>query len=132
MSREVEELVEQLHRLLDARVVDAAVRDSEGRVVTGKRLVRPLITVPILATFLGMSERTVRRWDAAGLLPRGFKVQGKRLWSIDEIAAWLERHRYTGVYAEDSISAAVHRRARERLSRPKPKPRVRHHFRGRE
>lgn len=47
--------------------------------------------------------RTWRRWDAAGLIPAGRRIGGRRLWEVSELEAWFrdkspnradwERHR---------------------------------------
>ena len=42
-----------------------------------------------LGEMLGLSERTVRRLDAAGKLPRPIQIGGSVRWRLDEIATWL-------------------------------------------
>jgi predicted DNA-binding transcriptional regulator AlpA len=42
-----------------------------------------------LAPRLSVSLRTVRTWDAAGKLPKGIKIGGRKLWRVSEIDAWL-------------------------------------------
>jgi predicted DNA-binding transcriptional regulator AlpA len=43
-----------------------------------------------LARLLGISEATLWRWDASGLLgPNGHKIGGRRLWSVLEIKEWV-------------------------------------------
>ncbi|QEL18838.1 helix-turn-helix transcriptional regulator [Limnoglobus roseus] len=37
----------------------------------------------------GVSERTIRTWDAAGYIPEPVRVGGKVLWSVAEVRAWL-------------------------------------------
>jgi predicted DNA-binding transcriptional regulator AlpA len=42
-----------------------------------------------LARLLSSGVRTVRTWDAAGKLPRPFKLGGRTLWDLPEVRAWL-------------------------------------------
>jgi hypothetical protein len=43
-----------------------------------------------LARMLGISQATLFRWDAAGLLgPTGHKIAGRRLWPVAEVKAWV-------------------------------------------
>jgi prophage regulatory protein len=42
-----------------------------------------------LGEMLGVAERTIRRWNAAGKLPRPVKIGGAIRWRLDEIEAWL-------------------------------------------
>ena len=53
---------------------------------------RPLFTVATLATYLAVSERTVREWIAAGKI-RSFKLEGSRRIDPDEVDAWLRSKR---------------------------------------
>ena len=34
--------------------------------------------------------RTLRRMDAAGLMPRGFKVGGRKLWRLSDLKLWVQ------------------------------------------
>jgi excisionase family DNA binding protein len=49
-----------------------------------------LISIDELAVLLSASVRTVRRWDAAGRLPRSIKLGGVRRYRLHEVAAWIE------------------------------------------
>jgi predicted DNA-binding transcriptional regulator AlpA len=42
-----------------------------------------------LGQALGLSDRTVRRLDAAGKIPRALRVGGSKRWRLDEIRDWL-------------------------------------------
>jgi predicted DNA-binding transcriptional regulator AlpA len=42
-----------------------------------------------LAQLLSAGVRTIRTWDAAGKLPKPFKLGGRTLWYLPEIRAWL-------------------------------------------
>ena len=48
-----------------------------------------MVSVEDVAELLSASERTVRRLDSAGKLPRGIKVGGLKRWRLDELAAWI-------------------------------------------
>lgn len=42
------------------------------------------------AALLGRSTKTVRRWDAAGVLPRPVLIRGKRYFRRRDLDLWLE------------------------------------------
>jgi predicted DNA-binding transcriptional regulator AlpA len=42
-----------------------------------------------LGEWLGLSDRTVRRLDAAGKIPRAVWIGGSKKWRVDEIRAWV-------------------------------------------
>ena len=42
------------------------------------------------AQLCGIGLATWWRWDAAGKMPRGFKIGGARLWSRAELLAWID------------------------------------------
>lgn len=43
-----------------------------------------------VARMLGVSKRSVNTYDAAGLIPRPFKLSGRTLWSVAELRRWLD------------------------------------------
>ncbi|MEX0701311.1 MAG: helix-turn-helix domain-containing protein [Planctomycetales bacterium] len=49
----------------------------------------PLLTAPEVARLLRLSDRTVRRLDSAGRLPRGLRIGGSKRWRRDELLAWI-------------------------------------------
>ena len=51
------------------------------------RLKRPRYKLPALAQMLGVCEKTVRRWTAAGKLPQPWRPFGGALqWDAEEVA----------------------------------------------
>ncbi|MEX0717056.1 MAG: helix-turn-helix domain-containing protein [Planctomycetaceae bacterium] len=49
----------------------------------------PLLTAPEVARLLRLSDRTVRRLDSSGCLPRGLRIGGSKRWRRDELLAWI-------------------------------------------
>jgi predicted DNA-binding transcriptional regulator AlpA len=49
---------------------------------------RLLLKANEAATSCGMSLRTWRTWDAAGLIPRPVRIGRATLWRADELARW--------------------------------------------
>ncbi|MEX0702456.1 MAG: helix-turn-helix domain-containing protein [Planctomycetales bacterium] len=49
----------------------------------------PLLTAREVAQLLRLSDRTVRRLDSAGRLPRGLRIGGSKRWRRDELLAWI-------------------------------------------
>jgi predicted DNA-binding transcriptional regulator AlpA len=45
-----------------------------------------------LATLMGVSTRTLRRWEIRGLVPRPFLVGTQKYWLTDEILDWISCH----------------------------------------
>jgi prophage regulatory protein len=43
-----------------------------------------------LAEMLGAGIRTIRSWDASGVLPRPVRVGGRVVWRVSEIRDWLD------------------------------------------
>lgn len=67
-----------------------AVRQAT-RSQVGSRLIE---TAEVARIFGGVSKRTIWRWADLGILPKGFRVGGKRFWcvsAIEEAVAALER-----------------------------------------
>ena len=70
-------------------------RSRVGQNVKGSELL-PLtsevvaVNARLLGVILGLSERTIRRHNAAGKLPRPVRVGGSVRWRLDEIRAWLD------------------------------------------
>jgi len=50
------------------------------------------LTAAQLAARIGVAERTIARWTARGVLPRGQLIGGRRFWLATQIEAWLQRH----------------------------------------
>jgi predicted DNA-binding transcriptional regulator AlpA len=70
---------------------DTTMSDSERPVQPGET--EPpfrLLTAKQLGRLLGLSERTIRRHDAAGLVPRPLSIGGAVRWRADEIDAWIK------------------------------------------
>lgn len=42
------------------------------------------------AALLGVSARTWRRLNAAGLVPQALRVGGSKRWSVAELRGWIE------------------------------------------
>jgi predicted DNA-binding transcriptional regulator AlpA len=42
-----------------------------------------------VAFLLGKSLRTVRTWDALGLIPRPMRIGRSTLWCLEELRAWV-------------------------------------------
>ncbi len=42
-----------------------------------------------LAELLGLSLRTIRRFDSAAVLPRPIRIGGAVRWRYDELKAWI-------------------------------------------
>ena len=56
------------------------------------RLKRPRYKLPALAQMLGVSEKTVRRWTAAGKLPQPWRPFGGALaWDAEEVAEAVKK-----------------------------------------
>ena len=43
-----------------------------------------------LAKLMSLGLRTIRSMDAAGKLPKAFRCGARKLWSVDEIRAWIK------------------------------------------
>jgi hypothetical protein len=43
-----------------------------------------------VARMLGVSKRSVNTYDAAGLIPRPFRLSGRTLWNVRELRRWLD------------------------------------------
>ena len=43
-----------------------------------------------LALMIGVSERSIQTYDAAGLIPRPIRLAGRTLWNVDEVRRWLD------------------------------------------
>jgi predicted DNA-binding transcriptional regulator AlpA len=48
-----------------------------------------LLTARQVAFLLGKSLRTLRTWDALGLIPRPMRIGRSTLWSLEELRAWV-------------------------------------------
>ena len=48
------------------------------------------VAVRQMAKMVPFAVRTLRRMDAAGKLPRGFKVGGRKLWRSSDLRLWAE------------------------------------------
>jgi len=43
-----------------------------------------------LADLLGVSRSHIYRLDGEGKLPRGIHLGGRKVWSVEQVRAWLE------------------------------------------
>ena len=43
-----------------------------------------------MSKLVPFSVRTLRRMDAAGKLPRGFKLGARKLWRVSDLRLWAE------------------------------------------
>ncbi len=43
-----------------------------------------------MSRLVPFSIRTLRRMDAAGKLPRGFKLGARKLWRVSDLRLWVE------------------------------------------
>ena len=43
-----------------------------------------------IAQLVPFAIRTLRRMDASGKLPKGFKVGGRKLWRMSDLRLWCE------------------------------------------
>ena len=57
---------------------------------TGEAQSPRLLTAKQLGKLMGLSERTIRRHDAAGFVPRPLNIGGAVRWRADEIDAWIK------------------------------------------
>ena len=70
--------------------IDSA-QDSQSRPNKSFPPVKPLaVGAAGLAKLLGISRRSVLTYDAAGLIPRPFKLGGRTLWNVSEVKRWLD------------------------------------------
>lgn len=54
--------------------------------------IKPLVyTAHDLAEILRLSERTIRRMDASGTLPKAVRFGRSKRWRVSDIQAWLEQ-----------------------------------------
>ncbi|MBI3837842.1 MAG: helix-turn-helix domain-containing protein [Planctomycetia bacterium] len=48
-----------------------------------------LLSVELVAKLLGVSKRTIHRWNSSQMIPRAVGLAGTTRWRRDEIEAWL-------------------------------------------
>lgn len=48
------------------------------------------VDVRQMGKMVPFSVRTLRRMDAAGKLPRGFKVGARKLWRVSDLRLWTD------------------------------------------
>ena len=48
------------------------------------------VDVRQMGKMVPFSVRTLQRMDAAGKLPRGFKLGGRKLWRVSDLRLWTE------------------------------------------
>jgi predicted DNA-binding transcriptional regulator AlpA len=53
-------------------------------------LPRMLVSAFGLAMLFDVNEATVRRWAKTGVMPKPREIGGRRLWSADELRAWID------------------------------------------
>ncbi len=64
---------------------------GDRTVPTGLFMAEPIaVRAPDAARLLGVSARTFRRLDAAGLLPASIRLGRLHRWSVAELAAWVD------------------------------------------
>lgn len=64
---------------------------SQARTDGDTQACEPLaVDVKAIAQLLPQSIRTLRRMDAAGKMPRGFKLGGRKLWRMLDLRLWCE------------------------------------------
>lgn len=50
-----------------------------------------LYNINVVATYLGRTSQTVRKWEIAGTIPKTpFKIEGKRLYSKEQVEILVE------------------------------------------
>ena len=49
-----------------------------------------VVDAKALAKLLGSGLRTVRSWQAAGILPTPVRIGGRVLWRVQEISDWID------------------------------------------
>ena len=70
-----------------------------------------MMTVKEVAEALGVSERSVWRWSATGILPPGIKIGASVRWREETIEQWL---------AKQEQQALAEQRALAEKTRPNP------------
>ena len=48
-----------------------------------------MLSVKSVADALELSERTIRKMNSGGKIPKPLKLQGSVRWSYDELRAWI-------------------------------------------
>jgi predicted DNA-binding transcriptional regulator AlpA len=49
-----------------------------------------MLTAQAVATMANVAKRTIWRWEACGLMPRGLRLSPRTVrWNSDAIRAWL-------------------------------------------
>jgi len=64
-----------------------------------------MMTVKQVAEALGVSERSVWRWSATGILPPPVRIGATRRWREETIRRWVERREQEAL-ATDPCDAA--------------------------
>jgi len=59
-----------------------------------------LVGVDEAASYLGLSRHTLGRWARAGEAP-SYRVGGRRLYDLDELEGWIQKHREGPPVKED-------------------------------
>lgn len=54
-------------------------------------MVERLMTLPEVATYLGVPEKTIYKWRSCDSGPRGIRVGRYVRWRSRDVEAWLER-----------------------------------------
>jgi predicted DNA-binding transcriptional regulator AlpA len=70
------------------------VHDTDSAAALKGRRLRLLFRLAVnaeeLGELLGCGERSIRTWDAAGKLPKPFRLGTRTLWSVGEIRRWMD------------------------------------------
>ena len=48
-----------------------------------------MLSIKSVAAALDLSERTIRKLNSGGKIPKPLKLQGSVRWSYDELRAWI-------------------------------------------
>ena len=64
---------------------------SQATAVSDSQPCEPLaVDIKGIAKLVPFAIRTLRRMDASGKLPKGFKVGGRKLWRMSDLRLWCE------------------------------------------
>ena len=64
---------------------------SRVRATDAPQACEPLaVDIKAIAQLVPFAIRTLRRMDASGKLPQGFKVGGRKLWRVSDLRLWCE------------------------------------------
>ena len=64
-----------------------------------------LLNVRQVAETLGVSERSVWRWSATGILPPGIKIGASVRWSEESIRQWVTKRKSKALAEQKTLAA---------------------------